>query len=202
MSTKQIYHVLGYGDYVDKLRAYVGLSSQPLVEITDLERQPGKEELRCTHETVITTCLEPTAGMSDAPFAYDVTQVTKHLATKETGMQASLGTFVDLVIRIYSAEEVEVQNGANQGMPYLRVDGVDMDGEHVGPLRLWDYVEGDLEPGNTCILRGLKIASERVYDESLAKWVSNVQGGKTLVCDSRTAIEDVSDIAEITSYFS
>ena len=117
-------------------------------------------------------------------------------------MQASLGTFLDLVIRIYSAEEVEVQNGANQGMPYLRVDGVDLDGELVGPLRLWGYVVGDLEPGNTCILRGLKIASERVYDESLAKWVSNVQGGKTLVCDARTAIEDVSDIAEITSYFS
>ena len=116
-------------------------------------------------------------------------------------MQASLGTFVDLVIRIYSAEELFINNGALQGNPYLLVDGVDMDGEHVGPLRLWDYVEGDLEPGNTCILRGLKIAVGKVYDDSLGKWVSNAQGGKTLVCDTRTAIEDVSGIVDITSYF-
>ena len=202
LATKQIYHVLAYGDYVDKLIAYVGLDGQPVVNIKDIERLPGKDDLRCTHETVITTCLEATHGASEARFAYDVTEVTKHLATKETVTNAFVGTVVDLVIRIDSADEGQIQSGQNQGAPFLRVAGVDMDGERVGPLRLWDYAEGDLDLGSICILRGLKVASAKVWDEPARKWVINVQGEKTLDCDVRMAIEDVSDNAEIASYFS
>ena len=83
---------------MDKERAYVGLERQPVVNVKNLERRPGKDELFCTNETFITTCIEPSS--SRAGFDYDVSQTTKHLATKEFGIQAPLGTFVDLVVRI------------------------------------------------------------------------------------------------------
>ena len=114
-------------------------------------------------------------------------------------MQASLGTFVDLVIRIDSADELEIQSGVNAGAPYLQVSGVDMDGAQAGPLRLWDHEEGAVEAGTIYILRGLKIATERQWDGE--KYASDPQGMKKMDCGNRTAIEDVSAQPEITSYF-
>ena len=163
-TTKQIYHVLAYGEHVEKLRAYVDLDSQPIVNAKNFERRPGKEELICTSTTVITTCLEPADGHVPARFPYDVTRVTKHLATKEFVTQASLGHFVDLVLRVDSVEQLPIQSGANVGASYLQVSGVDMDGADVGPLRLWNHVEGDVEIGNICILRGLKVANEKQWN--------------------------------------
>ena len=74
-----------------------------------------------------------------------------------------------------------------------------MDGVVVGPLRLWNHMEGDVEVGNICILRGLKVKTERQWNGE--KYVNDREGAKKLDCDARTAIEDVSDKPEITSYF-
>ena len=116
-------------------------------------------------------------------------------------MQSALGSLIDLVTRIEAAEEVQVQKGSNQCKPYLRVTGIVMGTKHVGPLRLGDFGEGDLEVGNICITRGLKIIADTVYDDSHGKWVNNMLGEKTLGCDSRTSIEDVTDVTEITKWF-
>ena len=53
-----------------------------------------------------------------------------------------------------------VLEGVSHGMHYLNVEGVDMNGERIGPLRLRDHEEGDLEVGNICILRGLKVSEK------------------------------------------
>ena len=74
-----------------------------------------------------------------------------------------------------------------------------MDGVGVGPLRLWNHVEGDVEAGRICILRGLKVATERQWNGE--KYVNDREGAKKLDSDARTAIEDVSDQPEITVYF-
>ena len=197
INTKQIYHVLAYGELVEKISAYIDLDGQPIVNASNFERRVGKEELFCTSDTVITTCLERTDDR--VQFAYDVSQVTKHLATHEFGTQAPLGQFVDVVLRINSSMEMPITSGANIGANYLQVSGVDMDGVEVGPLRLWNHVEGDVEVGTTCILRGLKVASERKWNGE--KYVNNPDGARKFECDPRTAIEDVSDQPEITSYF-
>ena len=199
ITTKQIYHILAFGDLVDKLRPYVELERQPIVNVKNLERRPGKEELLCTVDTVITTCLEPTEGEGSARFVYDVSQVTKHLATQDVGTKAPLGHFVDLVLRIDEVAELSIQTGPNFGEPYLQVTGVDMDGVSVGPLRLWNHVEGDLEVGSICILRGLKVGTERQWNGE--KYVNDRDGAKKFDSDARTAIEDVRDQPEITCYF-
>ena len=74
-----------------------------------------------------------------------------------------------------------------------------MDGVAVGPLRPWNHVGGDVEIGTICILRGLKVASERQWDGE--RYVNNPAGAKQLDCDARTAIEDVSNQPDITCYF-
>ena len=168
-------------------------------QVKNLERRPGKEELFCTDNSVITTCLEANDSHGPARFAYDVSKVTKHLATMEVAMQASLGNFIDLVLRVDSVDELQIQSGPNVGAPYLQVSGVDMNGENVGPLRLWNHDESDVEVGNICILRGLKVGTERQFNGE--KYVRERDGQKRLDCDNRTAIENVSDQPEITYFF-
>ena len=199
ITTKQIYSILAFGDHVDKLRAYVDLSYHPIVNAKNLERRPGKEELFCTDITDITTCLEPTDGDDTARCAYDVSEVTKHLATYEVGTQAPLGHFIDLVLRGDSVDELTIQSGPNVGAFYLQVSGVDMDGVEVGPLRLWNHVEGDVQVQSICILRGLKVAPAKLWNGE--KYVNDRDGAKQLDSDARTAIEDVSNYPSITKFF-
>ena len=103
------------------------------------------------------------------------------------------------MLRVDSVDELQIQLGANVGTPYLHVSGVDMNGENVGPLRLWNHDESDVEIGNICILRGLRVATERQWNGE--KYVTEREGPKRLDCDNRTAIENVSDQPEITHYF-
>ena len=114
-------------------------------------------------------------------------------------MQAPVGHFVDFVLRADSVVQTSIETGPNVGSLYLQVSGVDMDGEGVGPLRLWNHVEGDIEPGNICILRGLKVATENTWNGHI--YVPGPHGAKKLVCDARTAVEDVSGNPDIIDYF-
>ena len=74
-----------------------------------------------------------------------------------------------------------------------------MDGMEVGPLRLWNHDECDVEIGHFYIVRGLKVATERVWDGD--KWANDRNGAKKLDNDNRTALEDVTDNREITHFF-
>ena len=103
------------------------------------------------------------------------------------------------MLRVGAVDQLSIQSGPNVGEPYLQVSGVDMDGVDVGPLRLWNHVEGDLDVGIICILRGLKVGTERSWNGE--KYVNNREGARKLDSDARTAIEDVSDHPEITAYF-
>ena len=114
-------------------------------------------------------------------------------------MQAPLGHFVDLVLRVVSLDQLLTQSGPKVGASYLQVSGVDMDGVGVGPLRLWNHVEGDLEVGSICILRGLKVGTERQWNGET--YVTDRNGAKKFDSDARTAIEDVRDQPDITCYF-
>ena len=60
-------------------------------------------------------------------------------------------------------------------------------------------MEGDVEIGQTCILRGLKVMNERQWNGE--RYIRDREGAIKFESDARTAIEDVSDQPEITSYF-
>ena len=56
-------------------------------------------------------------------------------------------------------------------------------------------------PGNTYIIRGLKIMLEQYYDDTIGKYVPRQGGRHVAVCGPRTAVEDVSHVTSITGYF-
>ena len=60
-------------------------------------------------------------------------------------------------------------------------------------------MESDVDVGKTYILRGLKVATERVWNGE--KYANDRNGAKKLDNDNRTALEDVSDHPEITQFF-
>ena len=124
ISTKRVYQVMAYGACVHQLQAYVGLDTQPLVSVKQLERRPGKDELYYNDETAITTCLEPTDGRTTEAFRYDVHIVSKTLATKAFADNEPLGSFVDLALSVRIAVQKEIVSGDNVGAPYLLVSGV------------------------------------------------------------------------------
>ena len=68
-------------------------------------------------------------------------------------------------------------------------------------LRLWGFVGGDVEENNIYILRRLKVAPEKYWENSASKYVNDPSGRRVLECNPRTSIEDVSHHAEIRQYF-
>ncbi len=188
---------LAYGEAVEALAPYLG-ASQPLVNIAAVERRAGKEELFFSAATTITTCIEPIHTDGPFVFPYDTRVVNAKFATKAFVMNAIVGSFVDIVFKVTDVEERETCDASI----YLQVSGVDMDGEHIGPFRLWQFEDADLQEGNICILRGLKVVFEQSWDDAASKYVSNTQGKKTAVCDVRTAIEDVTGVRDLVKLFS
>ena len=104
-------------------------------------------------------------------------------------------------MRVSSVEATYVQNGAKAGEEYLKVEGTDMNGEQTGVLRLWKFEDGDIESGSTIILRGMKVAYDRVWSTEKEQWEQNSQGPKIPSSNERTAVEDVSDVTEITAIY-
>ena len=51
------------------------------------------------------------------------------------------------------------------------------------------------------VARGLKISADRAWDYKLQKYVPRPDLPKKLECNARTAIEDVSNTARISTFF-
>ncbi len=164
---------LAYGEGVDALQPYIG-AAQALVHVTSIDRRAGKEELFFSSATTITTCIEPIHTDGPFVFPYDTSAVNARYATQAYVQNATIGSFVDIVLRATQVEERETSDNS----PYLLVSGVDMDGDYVGPFRLWQFDIADLQNGNISILRGLKVSYETYWDDNAGKYVSNTQGGK------------------------
>ena len=108
-----------------------------------------------------------------------------------------MGDHVALVVRVIMVE----QKFTNSGDTYLEAYGTDTEGTLAKNLRLWRYADGDLAEGSTYIIRGLKVALAKQWDDNEWKYVVRADGSKSLECTSRTAVEDVSHIATITTLF-
>ena len=70
----------------------------------------------------------------------------------------------------------------------------------VGPLRLWQYEEGDINPGHAYILRGLKVVYDRIWDARESNYVRSANVPKIIECNLRTALEHVEGVQSITEY--
>ena len=168
-----------------------------LVDITALKSRAGHlGTLQWTSDTLVTNHLEPRD--SHYKFPYQVDQASKDFATWAIVQNGSVGDIAALVIRVLCVEERFVEATSE---PYLQVAGLDMDGVPTDPLRFWRYESGDIIEGSTCIVRGLKVVVQQQWNYELQRYAPNANGSKTVEVTSRTAVEDVSDIAVITAFF-
>ena len=111
--------------------------------------------------------------------------------------QCAVGAFVAIAMRI---TEVQPRWTSFQNRPYLQLWGVDTEGGVVGPLRLWQFEEGDIRRGGAYVVRGLQVVNGWAWDSSKGIWIRSADTLKTVQCSVRTACEDVADVDSITQY--
>ena len=75
----------------------------------------------------------------------------------------AIGNYVEIPMRI---TDVQPKWTLTENEPYLQLMGVDTEGGVVGPLRLWQREEGDVELGGAYVVRGLRVVSDRAWDPS------------------------------------
>ena len=147
----------------------------------------------------ITRRTEHTDGGPGYPlhFGYDTSTVTRDFATMEFIQGVPTAEYVALVLRPRSVEERVTTTGES----FLAVHGFDMDGAATGAIRLWRHEAYDIIQGNIYIIRGLKVAEVVSWSEDEWQWKAKKNGGKAVEHTFRTAIEDVTEVADISQFF-
>ena len=128
-----------------------------------------------------------------------MSQTTRDCATvRFVEEECNVGEFVSLVVFVTSVEICHTQTTEEE---FLTVHGVDMDNLSIGTLRLWRFVKGDIVQSKHYIIRGLKVVKETSWNPEEYKYMPNQDGKQTVECSWRTAVEDVSQVREITECF-
>ena len=161
-------------------------------------RAGNKEVLYWTEHTKVSVQLEDVDQGGPPVFPYDVS-VSTDFATVAIAQEAMLG---DHIARVFKACAVETRYTYESNESYLEVQGVDIEGVPTGALRFWRFEEGDIAEGRVYIARGIKVAAERRWDDELNKYVCRDDGSKRMECTGRTAVEDVSHVDAVVTFFS
>jgi hypothetical protein len=188
--------VLVFGLQVQKLHSDTTVGVD--VDLSDVKTRVGQPGMLYWDER---TSMVKNVASDLVPFSYDTSDITQDFATREFVQSAPIGSFVGLVLRVHQAEECETNEKQE---PYLSVRGVDMDGQICGPIRLWRWTEhdADMHQDGVYIIRGLKVMKETEWSNEKWAYVPREDGTQTLESSFRVAVEDVSQVQDITQYFS
>ena len=134
------------------------------------------------------------------PFPYDISEVAQDFATMDYVQNAEVSSYVALVLLAHQVQQNETYNTQQ---PFLGINGVDMAGRPVGPIRLWRWTEADadMRPGNVYIIRGLKVVKETQWSDALYSYAPRDDGRQAVESSFRVAIEDVSHVEGIWAFF-
>ena len=75
-----------------------------------------------------------------------------------------------------------------------------MEEKPVGPLRLWRFQQGDMNPRATYVIWGLKVVAETMWSNEEYRWMPRPDRTQTAECTSRTAVEDGSHVPAFMEY--
>ena len=190
---------IAYGKCVLQAQAMSSSSLPSKVDVLALQTRIGDPGvLYWTEATKIVQRLEAVHRTTGCDFSYDVSEVSKDLATYDYVQNAHVGTKVALVLRVAALESKTTYESHE---PYLEVHGVDMDGTQVAFLRLWQWTCNEMRIGGTYIIRALEIKVATHWSMHEARYVPKSDNSKTLACTNLTAVEDVSHVLPITSFF-
>ena len=120
-------------------------------------------------------------------FQYNIVE-SKNFCTVAFAQNMDVGEHAALVLRITSVEQ---QGTIEEGNSCVVVTGFALMNADVNALCL-------IWKGSTCIIRGLLISLVRQVDEDEGQEETHL---KTFECTNRTAVENVSAVADITALF-
>ena len=156
--------------------------------------------LHWTESIQMSMRLRPIDSGRNYRFPYDVMgDYSKDFASLSFVRECAVGSYVAIAMRM---SDVLPKWTQEKNEPYLQLMGVDTEGGVVGPLRLWNRVEGDINTGGAYVVRGIKVVNDRAWDSTAGMWIRSADTPKTIECSVRTAWEDVQDVESITQYFS
>ena len=154
--------------------------------------------LHWTDGTHITRRLRRRDSGSNFIFPYELTSdYSNEFAYMSHVRQTPIGTYVAIALRI---TDVEPNWTTTHNEPFLQLMGVGTEGEHVGPLRLWQHQDGDITAGSAYVVRGLKIANGRMWNDARQMWMRSPEAPKVVECSVRTDIEEVDNVESITCF--
>ena len=131
-------------------------------------------------------------------FEYNTSVETQDFASIGFMNEVQFNSFLALVVKIIFFEEKWTNDGRE---PFLVVSAVDMYGTALPELRLWHFDSNDIITGALYIIRGLEVVPSETYNYDTGRYEKRGDGSKALRCNFRTAMEDVSHITQILSFF-
>ena len=140
-----------------------------------------------------------THHLQELVFPYDTLNVTDDFASLDHVQGKDEGAYVALVVQVTKSEERQTWE---TGQPYTIVEGYDMFRMPTGKIMMWHFLETDFELKNAYIFRGVQVAPETAWNAQQQSYLPRADGRKTVKCNSRTAVEDVSHVHKIMEYFS
>ena len=165
--------------------------------ITNLKPRAGQDGIVLwTERTTIVLNSADTHPVPPSDFPYQV-ENPYQCATMTHFSECKINAPIHMVLKITSAEEKTTTTNES----FLWVYGNDMWTERAGPLRMWRFTDQDVKLGMICIIRGLKVAEERVQDPFTGAWYVDPKGGLKLECTPATAVEDVSEHVAISQLY-
>ena len=187
--------IMAFGAQVVQMPKHV---PQGAVRVYGLRAKQGYVGILTWEADTKLVCLGPFGSASGPTCPYMNSAATDGLATCNSVHHKSLGEYVDFVIKVNSAQEYM---SSINGEPYLRIHGFDMENNHVWPLFMWRFKEGDLVNNRIYILRGMKVVKETQWCVHSHAWMPFEDARQKIECSFRTAVEDVTDVQTIKEYF-
>ena len=197
--------ILAFGSDVRKFYNDSQDLAGSLMDISKLQSRAGQRGVRyCQHDTQLLKKLEPSDSGSYPVFGHDTSKINNDFATREHIQTTEVNSLVAIPLYVTSVTEAET---SDQAQRFLTIQGTDMMGAEVGPVRLWRWtIEATgITEGRTYIFRGLKVAKEttRIWSdpEWKYKYVAADGAAQTVTHSWRTAAEDVSNVDSVMEYF-
>ena len=161
---------------------------------THVNTSTSMHELSWTEEMRITLQRDQEDSEGAGEFRYNIVE-SKNFCTVAFAQNMDVGEHAALVLRITSVEQ---QGTIEEGNSCVVVTGFALMNADVNALCLWGFSTEDIWKGSTRIIRGLLISLVRQVDEDEGEEETHL---KTFECTNRTAVENVSAVADITALF-
>ena len=170
----------------------------PLVDFRRLKPRVGQHDtLYWSENSFASRLMERIDSSSPYVFPYNTSAYSKDFTSMSHLQEFVVGDFVSLLLRVIKVEER--YTGSDQ--KYLLIQGIDADGSTTGGMCMWRFEEGDIQPYHIYFFRGMKVRIAQVWSDITWTYDDREDKQKDVECTRRTAVEDVTEVSSIRSFY-